>query len=88
MLTKKLCIIEGLNKWNSNKQVNNAKDIDVVITASKVSKYRVISGPYFPVFVLNTEIYSVNVHMQSEYSEIRTTNNSIFGQVSCSDTYV
>ena len=27
--------------------------------ASKVSKYGVISGPYFPVFRLNTEIYSV-----------------------------
>ena len=28
-------------------------------TASKVSKYGVISGPYFPVFRLNTEIYGV-----------------------------
>ena len=27
------------------------------ITAWKVSKYGVISGPYFPVFGLNTEIY-------------------------------
>ena len=26
----------------------------------KMSKYGVISGPYFPVFGLNTEIYSVN----------------------------
>ena len=30
-------------------------------TASKVSKYGVISGPYFPVFGLNTEIYGVAV---------------------------
>ena len=28
-------------------------------TAWKVSKYRVISGPYFLVFGLNTEIYGV-----------------------------
>ena len=29
------------------------------ITAWKMSKYGVISGPYFPVFGLNTEIYGV-----------------------------
>ena len=29
-------------------------------TAWKVSKYGVFSGPYFPVFGLNTEIYGVN----------------------------
>ena len=28
-------------------------------TMLKVSKYGVISGPYFPVFGLNTEIYGV-----------------------------
>ena len=28
-------------------------------TAGKVSKYEVISSPYFPVFGLNTEIFSV-----------------------------
>ena len=28
-------------------------------TAGKVSKYGVFSGPYFPVFGLNTEIYGV-----------------------------
>ena len=40
---------------------------DVSNTASKVSKYGVISGPYFPVFGLNTEIYFVNLRIQSEY---------------------
>ena len=30
-------------------------------TAWKVSKYGVISGPYFPVFGLNTEIYEISV---------------------------
>ena len=30
------------------------------------------SGFYFPVFGLNTEIYSVNLCIQSKYGEIRT----------------
>ena len=33
----------------------------------KVSKYEVFSGPYFPVFVLNTDIYSVNLRIQSKF---------------------
>ena len=33
---------------------------DDFITARNVSKYGVISGPYYPVFGLNTEIYVVN----------------------------
>ena len=44
-----------------------------------MSKYGVISGPYFFVFGLNTEIYSLNVSIQSEYRKIRTRNNSVFG---------
>ena len=31
-------------------------------------KYGVIPGPYFPVFGLNTEIYGVNIRIQSEYT--------------------
>ena len=46
-------------------------------------KYGIISGPYFPVFGLNMEIYIVN---QSEYRKIRTRNNSIFGNFSRSDS--
>ena len=30
------------------------------------------SGPYFPVFRLNTERYGVSLHIQSEYGKIRT----------------
>ena len=30
------------------------------------------SGPYFPVFRLNTEIYGVNFRIKSEYRKIRT----------------
>ena len=43
-----------------------------------MSKYRVTSRPYFAIFRLNTEIYSVNLRIQSEYRKIRR-NNSAFG---------
>ena len=46
-----------------------------------MSKYGVISGPYFPVFGLNTERYS-DIH--SEYRKIRTRNKSVSGHFSCS----
>ena len=52
------------------------------VTTWKLSKYRVISGPYFPVCGLNTEIYFVNLCIQSKDRKIRTRNNSIFGQFS------
>ena len=47
-------------------------------TASKLSKYGVISGPYFPVFGLSTKIYPVNLRIQSEYRKVRSRNNSVF----------
>ena len=52
-----------------------------------MSKYGVISGPYFPVFGLNTEIYGVNICIQSEYRKMRTRNNSVFGHFSRSDIF-
>ena len=54
-------------------------------TAWKVSKYGVFSGPYFPVFGLDTEIYVVN-RIQSECWKIRTRKNSSSGHFSRSDT--
>ena len=48
------------------------------VTAWKVAKYRVISGPYFPAFGLNTERYSIS-GIQSECGNTR--NNSVFGHV-------
>ena len=39
------------------------------LTVWKVSKYRFFSGPYFPVFGLNTEIYSGNIRIQSENTD-------------------
>ena len=54
--------------------------------ASKVSKYGVFSGPYFPIFERNTEIYSVNLCIQSEYREIWTRRNHVFRHFSRSGT--
>ena len=53
-------------------------------TACKVSKYGVISSLYFPVFGLNTEIYPVNLRIQSEYRKRRTRKISVFGHFSSS----
>ena len=51
-----------------------------------MSKYRVISGPYFPVFRPNTGKHGpeitpylkVNLRVKSEYRKISTRNNSVF----------
>ena len=49
--------------------------------ATKLSKYGVLSGPYFPVFGLNKEIYSINLRIQSGYREIRSRKSSAFQAV-------
>ena len=51
-----------------------------------MSQYGVISDPYFPVFGLNTKIYSANLRIQSEYRKIRTRKNSVFGLFSRSES--
>ena len=51
-------------------------------TAWKVSKYEVFSGPYFPVFRLNTKIYRGNLWIQTECSKIQSRRNSVFGHFS------
>ena len=51
-------------------------------TAWKVSKCGVFCGPYFPEFGLNTERYSVSLHIQSKCGKIRTRKNSVFGHFS------
>ena len=37
--------------------------------------YGGFSGPYFPIFGLNTEIYFVNLRIQSEYRKTQTREN-------------
>ena len=60
-----------LNEAPTNLRITN--------TAWKMSKYRVISGSYFPVFGLNMEIiYSINLCIQSEYRKKGIRNNSVF----------
>ena len=71
------CSFESLNKIFSTFNI-----FERPITVWKVSKYGVISGPYFPVLRLNMEIYGVSLRIQSEYREIRTRNNSLFGHFS------
>ena len=53
-----------------------------MIAVWKVSKYGIFFDPYFPVFGLNTEIYSVNLRIQSKYRKIRTRKYSVFGHFS------
>ena len=60
----------------------------VFITARKVSKYRVFSSLYFPVFKLNTEIYGVNLGIKSEYRKIQTRKNSALGLFSRSVLHI
>ena len=48
----------------------------------KSVQIRSFSGPYFPIFELNTGIYSSNLRIQSEYGKIRTRKNSVFGHFS------
>ena len=45
---------------------------------------RSLSGPYFSVFGMNTEIYGINLCIQSKYGEVRTRKNSVFGHFSLS----
>ena len=40
---------------------------------------------YFLIFGLNTEIYSVNLRIQTKYRKIQTRYNSLFGHFSRSD---
>ena len=51
-------------------------------TFSHFNKCGVFSGPYFPVFGLNIEIYGVNLRIQSEYRKIRIRKNFVFGHFS------
>ena len=61
-------------KTGDNLWYRNAKQylLKVIYSAWKVSKYWVFSGPNFPVFRVNTEIYSVNLRIQSKNRKIRT----------------
>ena len=59
-----------------SKQTLLTRHLEYSFTAWKVSKYGVISGPYFPAFGLITERYELSLRIQSECGKIRTWNNS------------
>ena len=50
----------------------------------KSVKIRSFSGPYFPVFGPDMEIYSVNLRIQSKCRKIQAKKYSVFGQFLCS----
>ena len=54
----------------------------------KFFHYGVFSGPYIPVFGVNTKIYSVYFRIRSKYRKIGTRENSIFGHFSRSAFYL
>ena len=56
-------------------------------TVRKLSKYGGFFGPYFPAFALNTEIYGVNLRLQSKYRKIWTRKSYVFGHFSRSVIY-
>ena len=46
------------------------------VTTCKVSEFEDLSGPHFPVFGPNTQIYSVNLRIQSEYGKTSNLDTS------------
>ena len=48
-----------------------------LILLGKNCPYSEFSGPFFPAFGLNAEIYSVNLQVQYEYGKIRTRKNFV-----------
>ena len=66
------------NKWQSyfdKSGVLNTILMDLHCVKSVL--FRIFSGPHFPVFVLNTEIYRVNIRIQSKWGKIRTSKTLV-----------
>ena len=70
------------NKLNKIPSSKSGMRVSKMLTAWKVSKRGVFSGPYFPAFGPNTEGYGVSLCIQSECGKIRTGKNSVFGHFS------
>ena len=56
--------------------------IGLYSTARKLFENGFFSGPYFPAFKLNMEIYFVNLRIQSESRKMQTRKNSGLGHFS------
>ena len=70
--------IQGHDLTVSEQKPCSNLSYNLCLTLRKKCPNTVFSGPYLPVFRLNTEIYSVNLPIQSEYRKIRTRKNSVF----------
>ena len=65
-------------KRNSQMPLKNFDRFGVIHLLREKCPNTDFSGLYFPLFGLNTEIYSVNIRIPSEYGTIKTRKNSIF----------
>ena len=69
--------------FNVGLYCNNRNSSNIIVlrevlgAAWKVTKYGFISAPSFPLFGFNTEIYSVNLRIQSEYRKINKSEQEI-----------
>ena len=95
VLTTKRSIFESQQRlrfhiWFIMTHYHKMRQILLQITVWKGSKYGAFSAPDFPLFVLNTEIYGINLCIQFKYAKIQTGKNSVFGHFSRSgyDSYV
>ena len=57
-------------------------EIKLMSLREKCPNKEFFSGSYLPVLGLDTEIYSVDIRIQSDYRKIRTRKNSVFGHFS------
>ena len=73
-----------LNGWSHIGQRVCHPDINSYILrhCMKSVQIRDFSGPFFLTFGLNTERYSVSLHIQSQCGKIRIRKNSVFGHFS------
>ena len=76
-----------VNLHYEKEYVTHIGDLKLALTLREKcpSKYGVFCGSYFPVFGVNTEIYSVNLHIQSENG--KTYGPEIFGHFSRSENH-
>ena len=80
--------IFGFNPTSSSLATSPVLSFILPTHCMKSVQTRVFYGPYFPVFGLNTEIYGVNLRIQSEYRKIRPSKNSAFGHFSSSGCFL
>ena len=70
--------IDDKNIHDDDKDEGKLSQSIRIVTTWKVSKYGVFSGLYFLAFGLNTEIYGINLRIQSECEKILNRKTSVF----------